>query len=130
MRTYLSSAIIGFSIIVTAAIFSHSFKNRNKTNNIISVTGLGKKDFVSDLIVWSGNFSEKSMNLKEAYASLDSKHDRIKQYLIGKGLSEDKIVFSAVNISKEYDEEFNKDGENTKRKRNNKQDQQEQQDPN
>ena len=114
MRTYLSSAIIGFSIIVTAAIFSHSFKNRNKTNNIISVTGLGKKDFVSDLIVWSGNFSEKSTNLKEAYASLDSKHDRIRQYLMSKGISEDKIVFTAVNISKEYDEEFNKDGEKTK----------------
>ena len=67
MRTYLSSAIIGFSIIVTAAIFSHSFKNRNKTNNIISVTGLGKKDFVSDLIVWSGNFSEKSTKTKQQY---------------------------------------------------------------
>ena len=36
----------------------------------ISVTGSAEKDFVSDLVVWKGSYSRKSMDLKSAYAQL------------------------------------------------------------
>lgn len=104
MKTHINSLIIAIAIVVTAFTFSNAFKNRNKTTNAISVIGLGSKNFVSDLIVWSGSFTRKSVNLKDAYAELDKDRENIKSYLVGKGIKAENIVFSAVDINKEFDE--------------------------
>ncbi|TAL62485.1 MAG: SIMPL domain-containing protein [Bacteroidetes bacterium] len=114
MKTYLNTLLIATAIVLTALIFSNAFKNRNKTNNSISVTGLGKKDFVSDLIVWSGYFTKKNMNLKEAYAELDKDRENIKAYLISKGIKSEAIVFSAVDINKEFEDTYDNSGNKVK----------------
>jgi hypothetical protein len=102
MKKHLNTIIIASSILLTAIIFSATYSNRNKRNNTISVTGLGKKDFVSDLIVWNGSFVKKNMNLKEAYAALDKDRESIKKYMDSKGIKSENIVFSAVEIEKEF----------------------------
>jgi len=111
MKNNLSSIIIGLSVIITAMVLGNAFQNRNKSANTIAVTGLGTKDFVSDLIVWSGNFSKRNMILKDAYAELDRDRETIRKYLNSKGISDANIVFSAVGINKEfqtiYDTEMN-----------------------
>lgn len=106
MKIRLNSALVAISIVVTAVILSNAFLNRNKPYNTISVTGLGTKSFTSDLIVWSGEFVRKNMNLKEAYSSLDRDRESIKSYLLSKGLKKENIVFSAVTINKEFDETY------------------------
>jgi hypothetical protein len=110
MKTNLNSIIIAFAVIVSAYLFSNAFKNRNQSSDTISVTGSGKKDFVSDLIVWSGSFSKKSMTLKDAYAALDSDRENIRKYLISKGIKPDEMVFSAVNFNKDFDITYNENG--------------------
>ncbi|MHC1706434.1 MAG: SIMPL domain-containing protein [Bacteroidales bacterium] len=115
MKHYLNSIIIALAIVCTALLFSNAFKNRNKTNDTISVTGLGKKDFVSDLIVWSGSFNRQSRELKEAYSLLDKDRETIKNYLISKGLKAENIVFSAVNIEQRYEDIY--EGTNNRHKR-------------
>lgn len=110
MKSYINTVIISAAIIITAFTLSNAYKNRNKANNTIAVTGLGSKDFVSDLIVWSGTFIKKSNNLKEAYAELDKDREKIKSYLISKGLKSEQIIFSAVDIEKEFDDAFDKSG--------------------
>lgn len=114
MKTYLNTFIIASAIVLTAIIISNAFKNRNKTNNVISVTGLGKKDFVSDLIVWSGSFTKKRLNLKDAYAELDIDREGINKYLISKGIKSENIIFSAVGISQEFDDVFDNSGNKLK----------------
>jgi hypothetical protein len=110
MKTNATAIIIAFAVIVSAFLFSHAFQNRNQSNDTISVTGLGKKDFVSDLIVWSGTFSKKSMTLKEAYAFLDVDREKIKSYLTSKGIAANEIVFSAVNFNKDFETIYNENG--------------------
>ena len=61
-----SSAIIGIAIIATAFVLGTAFKKRNENLDSISVIGLGTKDFVSDEILWSGSFTTKSFEIKEA----------------------------------------------------------------
>lgn len=111
MKFKLNSALVAISIVVTAVILSNAFLNRNKPYNTISVTGLGAKSFTSDLIVWSGEFQRKNMSLKDAYATLDKDREMIKNYMIGKGLKNENIVFSAVTINKEFDEIYNDMGD-------------------
>lgn len=114
MKRHLNTIFIASAIVLSAILFSEAFKSKNKTRNSISVTGLGSRDFVSDLIVWSGSFTKKSMDLKEAYAGLDIDRETIKKYLISKGIKPESIVFSAVDIDKDFDNVFNESGYKTK----------------
>ncbi|MBL7884326.1 MAG: SIMPL domain-containing protein [Bacteroidia bacterium] len=114
MKSTYSSIVIALAIVFTAFIFSNAFKNRNKSNNYILVTGLGSKDFASDLIVWSGSFIRKSDNLKNAYAQLDKDREDIKKYMLSKGITAEQMVFSAVDIDKEFDEAYDNYGNKTK----------------
>lgn len=110
MKSILNSIIIGLAIIITAYTFSSAYKNRNQKSNTISVTGLGEKDFVSDLIVWSGSFVKKNTDLKSAYSDLNKDQESIKNYLVSKGINEKNIIFSAVDIDKEFTDNYDNNG--------------------
>ena len=110
MRSTINFVIAAVALIITSIIFSNALINRNKTSNTIAVTGLGSKDFVSDLIVWSGSFIKKNMVLKDAYTELDLDREVIKKYLLSRGIQENQVVFSAVQIDKEYNESYDRNG--------------------
>lgn len=114
MKNHLNSVIIALAIVITAILFSNAFQNRNKSNHTISVTGLGSKNFSSDLIVWSGSFIRKNTNLKEAYSELDKDRESIKKYLVSKGIKLENIIFSAVDINKEFDDSYDNAGNRTR----------------
>jgi uncharacterized protein len=103
MNKYFSSLIIGLTVIISAAIFSGAWKRTHQSGQSIKVTGLAKQDFESDLIVWTGNFSQKSMNMKEAYSRLNKDAEMLKSYLLKKGVKQEEMIFSAVSISKEFE---------------------------
>ncbi len=96
MKGAISSITIGLAIVVSTFILSNAYINRNSSNNSISVTGLGESDFVSDLIVWEGEFSKENLNLKQAYSDLEKDRQLILFYVKGKGIDPEQIVFSAV----------------------------------
>ena len=103
MKNYLNAIIFAITILITALILTGAYKNRFNYNNVISVTGLGSKDFVSDLIVWSGSFTKKNMDLQTAYVELNKDRNTIRQHLLSKGILSDEIVFTSVNIIRDYD---------------------------
>jgi len=110
IKRHLGTIVIAVAIISTAIIFANAFKNRNSNSKVISVTGLGKRDFVSDLIVWKGYFSRKSPTLKESYAILDADREEIQNYLVSNGIKKENIVFSSVEIEREYEHVYNNEG--------------------
>src|SRR6476661_3567106 len=100
MRAPLTAAIAGLCFIIAVFIIGNAYKYRSTTMETIVVTVLAGKDFNSDLIVWSGSYSRKSMDLKSAYAALKTDESSIRTYLAGKGISPAEMVFSAVEINK------------------------------
>jgi hypothetical protein len=60
--------ILGIAIVAAVAVGTDGLIRRNVENQIISVTGMGTADFKSDLIVWSGSYTQLSRDMKEAYA--------------------------------------------------------------
>jgi hypothetical protein len=50
------------------------------------------------------------MILKDAYAALDSDREKIKSYLLSKGIQSNEVVFSAVNFNKDFDYIYNENG--------------------
>lgn len=110
MRHHLNILLISFAVLISAFLLADAYKNRGRTNDIINVTGLGKKDFVADLIVWSGSFTRKTVKLKTAYDQLKKDKEVVKDYLMAKGLSEKEIVFSSVKIAQQFDYSYDKSG--------------------
>ena len=70
---------------------------------------MGSKDFVSDLIVWNGSFTKKNMDLQTAYIELNKDRNTIRQHLLSKGIMSDDIVFTSVNIIKDYEFTLDRD---------------------
>lgn len=110
MKNIGAAIAIGLALIITAVVLVSGIKQRNDYNDTIVVTGLGKKDFVSDLIVWSGSFNRLEMNLKDAYTKLDTDREIIRKYFSAKGVKEGDLVFSAVDINKEYEYQYLQNG--------------------
>lgn len=102
MKILIASAIIGLSLIIAFWITGSAFKYRAKSSETIIVTGLAEKDFVSDLIVWNGSYSRKNYELKNAYAEVKQDENKIRQYLRSKGIADTELIFSAVDINKEF----------------------------
>lgn len=113
MKQSIGAAFIAVAIIIASGIFAYAYKNRNKSNDVIYVTGLGSKDFTSDLIVWNGTFTRRSYDLKSASAELNKDREIVKKYLIEQGINEGAMVFSAVNIQKEFDNHYDNNGNYT-----------------
>jgi hypothetical protein len=110
MKSTIASIIIGISIITSIFILGNSYQNRNKKDDIISVTGLGSKDFTSDLIVWTGYVKENSLELKDAYDKLEKNVVEIKNYLKSKDITDNELVFNAVNINEDYEYIYDDEG--------------------
>lgn len=93
-----ATALIALSVVLAAAIIGNAFKYKFVATETISTTGLAEKEFTSDMVTWSAKFKTYSMNRKEAYDQLKIDANKIKQYLIQKGITEKEIVFSAIDI--------------------------------
>ncbi len=98
----LSAVIIGIAFIIGLFIVGKAYKYRSTSKETITVTGSAEKDFISDLIVWKGSYSRKSMDLKSAYAQLKDDESVVKKYLLSKGVQKNEMVFSSINIVNEF----------------------------
>jgi uncharacterized protein len=106
----LTAAIIGIAVIIAAALGAAAFRYKARTPETIVVTGLAERDFVSDLAVWNGSYSRKSLDLPSAYAALKQDESAIRRFLQGRGIAEGEIVFSAAQINREFNNRTNENG--------------------
>ncbi len=111
MKNTYSALIFAAAIVFSSIFIAEAYVNRNKKDGEISVTGLGKADFTSDLIVWDGRFMALDKDLKQAYITLNTNKEIIKQYLINKGISENELVFTAVNTSEQSKRNYSQSGD-------------------
>jgi uncharacterized protein len=102
MKQHLNSIIFAIAAIVVVVIATQTYKHRNRQNDLINVTGLGSKDFKSDLIVWRGYFNAFNTDLKASSGTLEQNRESVRKYLTGQGIAEGEIVFSAVETEKVF----------------------------
>jgi uncharacterized protein len=110
MKNYISTTIIALAAIVCFWTLGNAYKYKYKATETINVTGLAEKDFVSDQIVWTGNYSRKMMDLKAAFTLLKEDESKIRTYLKEKGIEDNEMVFSAVNLNKDFDRKTDANG--------------------
>jgi len=94
--------ILALGLIVSSSIVTWGLLRVKAAGNTITVTGSAKKEIVSDLAVWTGNFSVRTKDLKTGYNQLKVNEATVKKYLIEQGIPEKDIEFSSINTSTNY----------------------------
>jgi len=110
MKSSIGLISLSIALIVGVAIASDAYLEKSRTTDSIHVTGLGKRDFKSDLVVWEASFSRKSMDLQAAYELLEEDRSKVRTFLSSQGVQTDELVFSAVDISKDFDYRYDQYG--------------------
>jgi hypothetical protein len=110
MKNSVTAVIFAVAIVALGFILSNAYKYRFRSAESISVVGLAEVDFTSDLIVWEGSFSRKSLDLKLAYADIKADEQVIRQYLRSKGIPDSAVITSAVNLDKEFSPSYDSRG--------------------
>jgi hypothetical protein len=106
MNNVFKAIGLGLTILISVFILANAYKYKFKQNETITVTGLAEKDFESDQIIWTGSYSRKTLDLKEAYSLLKQDEKNLKNYFTAKGINTNEIIFSAVSIEKEYESRY------------------------
>ncbi len=101
--TVISVAIASLALIVCTLIVSRPLDTFVNARKSITVTGSAKRQIVSDLAVWNGNYSFQAKDTKAAYAGLQEAAARVKSYLLKQGIAENQIMFSAVSTEVLYE---------------------------
>lgn len=102
MRAHVNTILIAIAIILSTTSLSDAIIKRYSIDNGISVTGLGSRDFVSDLIIWQSSISAKDQNLKSAYSLIEGRRKKVKEYLLRKGIKVEELEVSSIDIEKKY----------------------------
>ena len=111
MKQNTDAIIFGIAIIAASIFLGNAYVNRNKVDGEIQVTGLGKADFSSDLIVWEGRYGAQNIDLKLAYITLEKNKEIIKEYLSSKGIDEKNLVFNAVKTNERNKRIYSAEGD-------------------
>lgn len=110
MKQYTNAIIFGIAIVASSIFLGKAYTDRTKKEGEIRVTGLGKADFSSDLIVWEGSFRAQNIDLKKAYLTLEKNKSTINQYLSKKGINTEHLIYSAVKTNKKNKQIYSSDG--------------------
>jgi hypothetical protein len=109
MKSYINAIVFSLAIVLSAMFLSGAWKKSHPTHESITVTGLANENFTSDVIVWDGWFTEKEMELKDAYSKVKRDAEIVRQYLLSKGVKPEEIVFGSVSINKKMKMVFSSD---------------------
>lgn len=103
---YLGAIIFSIAIVLAAYFLGNAYIKRAQPQGVISVTGSGSENFTSDLIVWEGQFSRMSPDLKQAYEELNSDKETVRKYLIDNGIKADNFIFNSVQTNEQRENQY------------------------
>jgi len=100
----LIALIAGISAIICFFIITNGLVNYRESakGNGLSATGSASVDFESDLVVWEGSFYARGETSMAAYRVLQADAEKVRQYLLDSGVTEDEMVFSSVGTDTVY----------------------------
>ncbi|WP_461517915.1 SIMPL domain-containing protein [Porticoccus sp.] len=109
-RNGMNALILGLGILLGLGVLGHQladaairFKEYERT---VNVKGLAEQEYPADVVIWPIQFAEASNNLEELYSAIDRGADKIRQFLLAKGLSDEEISVAMASITDKSARDF------------------------
>jgi len=93
----LAALALPLALVVAALVIAGAATHIADSRAAVTVTGSAKRQIRSDMVIWRGTFSAQAPGLSDAYADLARQMNQVRVYLIGKGVSDSALVFTAIN---------------------------------
>lgn len=106
----IAAFLIALAIVLSVFKLAQSWNRTHYSQQTLSVTGLGTRDFTSDLMVWRASFLRNAQSLSEANRLMKNDHDEVLNFLSAFGIPASEISFSSVRISRNYKTLYNQNG--------------------
>ena len=101
-RNIISAVLLGALLCVGLAtmglLLSEGIIKFRDMERVVSVKGLSERDMPADVAIWPIRFTEVSNDLSELYGSLESKNDKVNNFLRQQGFKVDEISVSVPAI--------------------------------
>ena len=94
----IAGATIGSSIILSSAFL----KFQKATHEVITVTGSANRPITSDYVVWNASFDVRDADLAKGYKRLSADLEKVKQYLLAKGIQTDELTIPQIGTQQLY----------------------------
>lgn len=106
----IAAFLFGLAIVLSCYKLAESWHKTHYSYQTLSVTGLGTKDFTSDLIVWRADFVRNAPSLAEANRMMKADHDVVSKFLTDQGVAPNEVSFSSVRVNRNYKTLYNQQG--------------------
>ena len=101
-RNIISAVLLGTLLCVGLAtmglLLSEGIIKFRDMERVVSVKGLSERDMPADVAIWPIRFTEVSNDLSARYGSLESKNDKVNNFLRQQGFKVDEISVSVPAI--------------------------------
>jgi hypothetical protein len=91
--------------VICVAILTWAYLQIKFEPKTLAVTGSARKAIRSDLFTWSGGLTANDPDLIKAYDHLKDSLDKVRAFLIAKGVPEGDIVASSITTSRRFHQE-------------------------
>ena len=110
-NSWVSPFIIGICIVASCAAIAFGLMHfRSQSEHTIAATGSASVDFEADTIIWRGSYSAWAYSSQDAYKKIRKDADLIMDYLVDNDIEENEIVFSSVDITRNYKDNYDDNG--------------------
>jgi len=110
-KNSISALLLGLGILVGLALLGYQlgdaairFKEYERS---VKVKGLSEREYPADVVIWPIQFAEASNDLEALYDAIDGGTEKIRNFLLSRGLNKDEISVSMPSITdksaREYD---------------------------
>ena len=110
MKNYLKYVIIGVAIVASAWLLANAYTYKYRSEDTITVTGLGETEFESDLIVWGGSIYAETGSVADGYERMETYKKQVLNFVTSKGIAAENVVFNFIVVDKQYATRYNDEG--------------------
>lgn len=109
-----TAAVLGVCLVLSAAVLGyllgHSAITFKEYERSVTVKGLSEREYPADIVIWPIQFTEAGNDLGKLYSDIDSSTDKIRQFLVSKGVSGDEISVTAPAITDKSAQQYGNNG--------------------
>lgn len=105
-----SALILGLALVLGLALLGYQlgdaairYKEYERT---VNVKGLSEQEFPADVVIWPIQFAVASNNLEELYGAIDRGEEKVRQFLLAQGLSDEEISVAMPAITDKSARDF------------------------